>query len=191
MILDLCSGTGAWSQPYKQAGFSVLLVDIQDGGLDVRTLHKPKGNVYGILVAPPCTVFASSGARWERTDEDYREALSVVDACLRLVLACNPVFWALENPVGKLVRWLGPPAMYFQPYEYGDPYTKKTAIWGRFNRPEKSVVVPVEGSRMHLRYGGRSRKTKTERSKTPGGFARAFFRANNAGPGSATNAKGT
>lgn len=176
VILSLCDYSGSWAEPYKQAGYDVRLIDLKYGQ-DVRLLGYP-GDIHGILAAPPCTVFASSGARWHRSQEDYTEALSIVDACLRLVTICNPRFWALENPIGKLVRWLGKPTIYFQPCDYGDPYTKKTALWGRFNVPEKTPVEPTLGSKMHTRYGGKSERTKTVRSMTPKGFARAFFKAN-------------
>ena len=178
VILDLCGGTGSWSKPYADAGYDVRVIDPKRDGQDVRLFHKPSKHVYGILAAPPCTVFASSGARWPRTEQDYIEGLSVVDACLRLVTVCNPVFWALENPVGKLVRWLGKPQMYFQPCDYGDPYTKRTCLWGNFNKPIQNPVEPEQGSKMHLQYGGKSDRTKTARSMTPPRFAVAFFNAN-------------
>ena len=41
-------------------------------------------------------------------------------------------------------------------------------------------VDPVEGSKMHRMYGGKSLATKNARSVTPRGFAYAFFAANNA-----------
>ena len=178
IILDLCGGTGSWSQPYADAGYDVRIIDPQMDGQDVRLFHKPKEQIYGVLAAPPCTVFASSGARWPRTDDDYIQGLSVIDACLRLVVTTQPVFWALENPVGKLVRWLGKPKMYFDPCDYGDSYTKRTCLWGEFNTPEVHPVEPTDGSKMHLQYGGKSVRTKIMRSITPPGFAKAFFEAN-------------
>ena len=30
IILDLCGGTGAWSAPYKEAGYDVRLVTLPD-----------------------------------------------------------------------------------------------------------------------------------------------------------------
>lgn len=183
IILDLCGGTGNWSQFYRRKNYDVRVVDpaprkgLKVEATDVRLLYHP-GKVHGILAAPPCTVFAASGARWPRTAQDYTDALSVVDACLRLVVTCQPEWWVLENPVGKLVRWLGKPVMYFNPCDYGDPYTKRTALWGRFNIPEQTPVEPTEGSKMHRLYGGRSFRTKRARSATPLGFARAFTDAN-------------
>ena len=177
LILSLCDYTGNWPRYYKEAGYDVRLVDLKHG-CDVRLMKIPVKSVYGILAAPICTVFASSGARWPRSDDDYREGLSLVDACLRLVPICRPKFWALENPVGKLVRWLGKPKTYFNPCDYGDPYTKKTALWGDFNIPTLTRVEPTEGSKMHTCFGGKSERTKELRSSTPLGFAKAFYKAN-------------
>lgn len=192
IILDLCGGTGAWSQPYKDAGHDVRLITLPD--YDVR-LYKPPANVYGILAAPPCQYFAISGARWKRTDEQMIDGLSIVDACLRIIWKSKPVFWALENPVGKLIHYIGKWKYNFQPYEYGDPWTKRTCIWGEHNIPVKTPVEPVG------QWTGRADKNGIVdhpeflppdwvhklppgpnrailRSITPPGFAAAFFEAN-------------
>ena len=60
IILDLCGGSGAWSAPYAEAGYDVLIVDpVVSGGMDVRLLEKQDISVQGILCAPPCTLFES------------------------------------------------------------------------------------------------------------------------------------
>ena len=107
IILDLCGGTGSWSKSYKDAGYDVRVVTLPE--YDILTYVPPK-NVYGILAAPPCTHFSGSGAQyWKEKDADGRtaEAMSVVDACCRIILMTNPKFWALENPVGRLRKMLG------------------------------------------------------------------------------------
>jgi hypothetical protein len=208
IILDLCGGTGAWSQPYREAGYDVRLVTLP--AQDVRTYVPPKG-VYGVLAAPPCTEFAVSGARWWATKPPHllAEAVEVVRACERIIEEANPCWWALENPVGRLTKWIGPCAYTFQPYEYGDPWLKRTCVWGVHHRPTKcSVKKPVGGKGRwqvsltnHLsprptaeqmgnlvRTGmipadwvhrlGPSPERATLRSITPPGFARAFFVAN-------------
>jgi hypothetical protein len=173
VILDLCAGSGSWSEPYVQAGYTVIRVDLP---ADVRLMRWVDVPVYGILAAPPCTVFASSGARWPRSDDDYRNALSIVDACLRAVVVYRPLWWALENPVGKLHRWLGKPRMYFDPWEYGDPWTKKTGLWGDFKPPMMAPVYPSQKGLIHRMPPGPDRAAK--RSITSPGFARAFYEAN-------------
>jgi len=185
IILDLCGGTGSWSKPYTEAGYDVRIVDFP---YDVRSQYLPTEKIYGILAAPPCTEFAGSGARWwkGKGDQPLMEALSVVDACLRIILMTNPSFWVLENPVGRLTHYLGKPVMYFNPCDFGDPYTKKTCLWGNFNIPEKNPVEPEfvtsksgkRFSKLHWYTGGKSERTKRLRSITPRGFAEAFFKAN-------------
>ena len=178
-ILDLCGGTGAWSKPYQEAGYRVELVDLPN---DVRLVHAPKYAVQGILAAPPCTMFCRMRmCRGTPTDEQFREALSIVDACLRLVAICRPRWWALENPQGYLRRWLGEPRLKFDPCEYGDPWTKRTWVWGDFRAPFKVRRVEGKGSWVKNHVNGKQvgiAKGTRERSMTPPAFARAFFEAN-------------
>ena len=47
IILDLCGGTGAWSRPYKEAGYDVRNITLPD--YDVR-IYNPPENVYGIFL---------------------------------------------------------------------------------------------------------------------------------------------
>jgi len=194
IILDLCGGTGAWSKPYRDAGYDVRLITLPEQ--DTR-LYIPSDNIYGILAAPPCTMFAISGVRWKRTNKQMIEALSVVDACLRIIHFSKPDFWALENPVGTLRRYIGKWKYTFQPYEYGDPWTKRTCMWGNHNMPVKKPVKPVGlwtggtpsgklGIVDHPEYLPPdwihklppSKDRAILRSVTPPGFAQAFFKAN-------------
>lgn len=172
-ILDLCAGSGAWSQPYADAGYEVTRIDIA-AGRDVRLIKADVlRNVHGVLAAPPCTVFAHSGSRWTRFQHEVLEGLSVVDACLRIIYAVKPAWWALENPRGKLTQYIGPAQYRFNPCDFGDPWTKETYLWGTFNKPAKSPVEPHRGSHMHTNV-----RNPAKRAITPAGFARAFFLAN-------------
>ncbi len=123
-------------------------------------------------------IWRGSGARWWKSKGKKKllEALAIVDACLRIILISKPVFWALENPVGRLSKYLGKPKLYFNPCDYGDPWTKKTCIWGNFNIPIKNPVIPTEGSKIYLYPPSENRSTL--RAITPQGFAKAFFEVN-------------
>jgi len=172
IILDLCGGSGAWSRPYAKAGYDVRNITLPP---DIRLCCPPE-SAYGILAAPPCTRLCSSSARHWKGEKELLEALSIADACMRFVAICNPVFWCLENPVGRLPRYYGKPIMYFNPCDYGDPYTKKTCLWGKFNIPKKNSVEPEKNNRIWNESPSSHRGRR--RSITPPGFAQAFFEAN-------------
>ena len=145
------------------------------------------GLTHAVLAAPVCTVFSGSGAKHPRSDDDIRQGLALVDACYRIATVTEATVFALENPVGKLRKWIGEPIYRFQPYQFAgyadnpqeEAYTKRTCLFGWFNTSLKeSPVDPVDGSKLWRMYGGKSERTKEMRSITPQGFARAFFLAN-------------
>lgn len=181
-ILSLCDFTGNWSRPYERAGYPVVRVDLRDGR-DVRLLERLDVPVRGILAAPPCTAFSKAGAHvWAtKGDAGLLEGLSIVDACLRIIWAHRPVWWALENPAGRLRQYLGPPAFSFQPCDHGDPWTKRTYLWGDFT-PPAPLFAPAGNRPVLATLGDRtthlSSRAKVERSATPEGFSAAFFEAN-------------
>lgn len=203
-LLSLFDYTGNWAQPFLNSGWNVILCDIKherNKNVDYVTtfgdisefntefmyenIFQNFGTIDGILAAAPCTDFAVSGARhFKEKDEDGRtdKSVEIVYQTLRIIDLCMPDFWVIENPISrihKLVPEIGEPVMYFNPCDFGEPYTKKTALYGKFNTNLKqNRVEPTEGSKMHKLYGGKSEKTKELRSVTPMGFARAFCEAN-------------
>lgn len=184
IILDLCGGTGAWSKPYAAAGYDVRLITLPDN--DVRT-YVPPDNVYGILAAPPCTMF-SLARTTAKTPRDFTGAMEVVYACLKIIWSArangNLRFWALENPMAYLRQFLGIPPMTFQPYEFGDKYKKRTDLWGYYNFPRKKPVALTEKEIKDSRVNTRplpkvpGLSVADRRAITPQGFALAFFKAN-------------
>ena len=199
IILDLCGGTGSWSRPYKNNGYDVRLITLPE--YDVLT-YEPPENVYGILAAPPCTEFSVLNAIDAPRDRKPDEGMVIVNACKAIIEKCNPKFWAMENPVGFLRQYIGKPAFTFQPWEFGDAWTKKTDIWGNFNTPIKSysrwidvnklpIYIRPNRGKPSIAYLHKSSqalipqlqcyKADTDaafRAITPPGFAQAFFKAN-------------
>lgn len=201
LVLSLCDYSGVWSEPYVKAGCMVVRVDTQhpegetllDGrhwtiGADVTTFQ-PRYAPDVVLAAPPCTCFCRPGARWwKRQDATGQTArdVEVFRACLRL---CRRAvrYWALENPPGrhlKLMPEIGPPAWQFQPWEFGDPWHKQTYIWGTAARPFATKLVsppPTIRAPSGSTQGTIARMSSSwanERSRTPPGFAKAFYEAN-------------
>jgi hypothetical protein len=201
IILDLCGGTGSWSKPYKEAGYDVRLVTLPENNV---LTYEPPENVYGILAAPPCTEFslAKNGSHRKR---DLAEGMKTVEACMRVIWNCQLRgqlrFWALENPVGLLRRFLGKAPYTFYQWWFGDLGVKRTDVWGRFNEPRQTVFERPDDPYFVKRYKTGKKnllawsapqcpewareyiekqpdKRAALRAITPPGFARAFFNAN-------------
>lgn len=198
VVLSLFDLSGEWSRPWEDAGYQVYRFDIQENA-ETGDVSKFSAeffgdwfgdfdgmDIYAVLAACPCTDFASSGARhFAAKDADGRTIASVqlVHQTLRVIEYFKPPVWAIENPVGRIERLCGLPPwrLSFDPYHLGNPYTKKTLLWGRFNADLPiAPVEPTEGSKMWAKYGGKSLATKNARSETPQGFSYGFFMANNA-----------
>lgn len=199
IILDLCGGTGSWSRPYKEAGYDVRVITLPE--YDVRT-YEPPENVYGILAAPPCTEFSVLNCVAEPRKRNEDVGWEIVEACLRIITQCKPVFCAIENPRGYLRKYLGFPPLTFQPWQYGDPWTKATDIWGNYNLPKPlydnwedvpklDLYTRPNRNKPNFAYLHKSAWEKIPqlhfhkpesdaefRAMTPPGFANAFFNAN-------------
>lgn len=220
IILDLCGGTGAWSKPYKDAGYIVQVLTMPNIDITKTFYNDPYGAigtdiinfcnkygqpifkvqtnlVYGILAAPPCTMF-SMARTIAKTPRDLQGAMEIVKSCLEIIYHCQYsgkrlAFWAMENPKGRLRWFMGLPAMTFNPYDFGDAYRKPTDLWGNFNTDLKKTPVALNSaqdkqSRLNLEdlnpipedYVRDPNMTPRAiaRSITHTGFAKAFYEAN-------------
>jgi len=199
IILDLCGGTGAWSKPYKDNGYTVINVTLPE--YDVR-YFKPHGHIplekdiYGILAAPPCTQFSFARTNAKKP-RDLREGMEIVTACLNIIWRCQyhiekeaqkkpPLkFWALENPNRGMLKWfLGEPVFIFNPYDFGDDYKKETALWGYFSIPKTNPIKCnkpkfdyLKTKEIHSEFYDKYDR-QIRRAIIPPGFARAFYEAN-------------
>jgi hypothetical protein len=131
-ILHLCADTGSDSKPYAENGYEVILVGSEIG---VENYHPPS-DVHGIIANPVCTQF--SIATGFHKEGNYEEGMFLVHECQRIIAESNPIFWVIENPAtGRLKNFLGEPDMIYEPWHFGSPWTKKTALWGKFNKPQR------------------------------------------------------
>ena len=115
--------------------------------IGVENYHPPE-NVYGIIANPPCTMFSVARTN-AKTPRDFIEGMRLVKECLRIIWECqyptkghrlksNLKFWVIENPAtGALKNFLGNPNYTYSPHEFGADFSKKTALWGLFNKPNK------------------------------------------------------
>jgi hypothetical protein len=149
IILHLCASEyGSDTRDYREAGYDVRMITKKIG---VEGYHPPK-NVYGIIANPPYTMF-SIARTCAKTPRDLREGMRLVQECLRIIWEAQYdlekpndrhiilKFWAIENPyTGMLKYFLGKPAFIYSPQEFGGNFTKKTALWGNFNPPQRPLM---------------------------------------------------
>jgi len=132
IILHICADIGSDSKPYQDdPDYEVILIG-KDIGVEN---YNPPNNVYGVIANPPCTEFSTARSDGKARLND--DGMFLVNHCLRIIKEANPKFWVIENPAtGRLKDFLGKPKFVYQPWQFGSPWTKATALWGDFNSPK-------------------------------------------------------
>lgn len=134
IILHLCAKSGSDSRYFQlDPNYEVRIINEEIGVENI----KGSKDIYGIIANPVCTDFSTADG-FHKTG-DLEKGMILVNHCLRIKDECkNLKFWVMENPFnGRLKDILGAPDYVYQPWEFGAGYTKKTALWGDFNKPEK------------------------------------------------------
>ena len=186
LVLSLFDLTGNMVQPWQEAGYETLCVDIQRDGTDILRWLPPRREYKIVFAFPPCTNLAVSGARWFK-DKGLSGLASAIELVERARDICewSGAPWMIENPVSTLSSYWRKPDCTFHPHEFThfwapDNYTKKTCIWHGngfvMPKPRKDLSLGKPDSRIHQAPPGPERANF--RSATPKGFAKAVFEAN-------------
>lgn len=132
LILHLCADLGSDSLFYQNdPNYEVIMVGEKIG---VENYTPPK-NVYGVIANPVCTEFSTAGG-FDKVG-DLQKGMFLVNHCQRIIKEAQPYFSVIENPFnGRLKDFLGNPPHVYQPWQFGSPWTKKTALWGNFKMPK-------------------------------------------------------
>lgn len=171
------------------------VLQVVGGGTMVTMDGKPHdvGKWDMMIAHPPCTYLSNAGAvrLYKRIAgksyvevERLNKGLDGHDFFIALLMADIPLI-AIENPIPSAVFRLPPYTQIIQPYEYGEPYSKKTCLWlkGLKQLEPTHIVKPVcswvSGGSKKADGTPRENKGTTirsakERSKTFPGIARAM-----------------
>lgn len=133
IILHLCADIGSDSIFYQRDDrYRVIMIGKNIGVEN----YNPPNNVHGVIANPVCTEFQTINGYGKVNDTD--KGMFLVNHCLRIIEACSPTWWVMENPArGELRKFIGEPAYTYQPWQYGSPWTKATALWGNFVMPKR------------------------------------------------------
>lgn len=127
IILHLCADIGSDSRYFQlDQSYEVIKVGKDIG---VENFQPPEG----VIANPVCTEFSIASG----FDKKIVPDTSIVDHCTRIIHDCRPKWWVIENPAsGRLKNYLGKPYATYEPWMYGTPWTKRTALWGSFRMPD-------------------------------------------------------
>lgn len=130
-----------------------------------------------IIAFPPCTDLCCACSRlWKQKQADGRQKKSI-EFFMSFVEANCPKI-VVENPVGIMSTVYRRPDQIIQPWQFGDPYTKKTCLWLKglpLLNPTKKVESGEKysnGTPKWYNLGGKNRAKM--RSKTFPGIAKAM-----------------
>lgn len=154
--------------------------------------HNIEGKWDIVIAFPPCTYLTVTGNRWfnvdrygEKAIKRHKDREEAIEFFMAFANAdCSRV--AIENPVGVMSSEWRKPNQIINPYEFGDPYEKKTCLWLKGLpelKPTNIVEVPPRkrfdsGKSMPSWYAEAWHLPKDERaklrSKTFPGIAKAM-----------------
>ena len=162
--LIACEESRTVCKAFRERGHEAYSCDIQEpsGGHPewhikadaIEILFSQKWDL--VIAHPPCTYLSNAGAcrlypKAGEIDKDrYIKGLKGKEFFM--------AFWwygknggriAIENPIPSKVFELPEKSQVIQPYEYGDPYTKKTYLW-LFNLPKLQPTNIVEERRPYV-----------------------------------------
>ena len=97
--------------------------------------HFIEGKWDMIIAFPPCTYLTVTGNRWFNVDRYGEKAIQRMkdrEDAIKFFMAfanadCERI--AIENPVGIMSSIWRKPNQIINPFEFGEPYEKKTCLW--------------------------------------------------------------
>ena len=88
-----------------------------------------------ILAFPPCTFLTVTGNRWfdidrygDKAIKRHKDRLKAIEFFMAIANAnCSKI--AIENPIGTMSSHWRTPDQIINPYQFGDPFEKRTCLW--------------------------------------------------------------
>lgn len=182
-VLIACEFSGVVRESFRKLGFEAWSCDLlppEDGSpfhlqCDVRSILKHGWHL--MIAHPPCTYLCNSGVRWlHERPERWKELEEAVSFFLELLNAPIP-YICIENPIPHRYarEKIGKPTQYIQPYEFGEPVSKKTGLWLKNLPPLRpTLIIPKEKVKQSIWMEPPSQDRWKRRSRTFRGVAEAM-----------------
>lgn len=188
-VLVACEESQTVTKAFRELGHEAYSCDVQEcsGGhpewhIIGDALDVAYGQSWDLMIAhPPCTYLSNAGARWlypkgELNQERFAKGqaakaffMSLYNAPIKRI--------CIENPTPSKIFGLPEHTQAIQPFEYGEPYKKRTLLWLKGLEPLEptNIVNAAESTKIAGNWfnkGGKERQKN--RSKTFQGIADAM-----------------
>lgn len=194
-VLVLCEESGRVTKAFRKRGFNAWSVDLLPTSGDLPQYHVQADAISAIrqlkfrcrmpdliIAFPPCTYLTVAGNRFAKDPERQKKREEAADFVFEIWEKSWPSPIAIENPVGWLNSHWRPPDQIINPFQFGDPFAKRTCLWLRDLPPLVPTNVlerPPEGwANQCFDASGRNRGFRISnpkmRSKTFPGIAEAM-----------------
>ena len=129
-----------------------------------------------VLAFPPCTHPAVSGAAWFPEKQRDGRQQSAIGFFLAFTALDHVPKVAIENPVGIMSRLYRKPDQIINPWQFGDPYEKRTCLWLKGLPPLEPTKIVEPNPR--IRYAsGKSDPDWHSETRSLKGIARSIARS--------------
>lgn len=166
-ILIACEYSGTVRDAFIKRGHQAISCDLLPTDVPGPHYHGSvfdliddnNNNDWDMMIAhPPCTYLTVTGNKWmkpefaHRFPDRHKQREEALEFFKRL-FECNIPRICLENPVGVVSTMYRKPTQYVQPWQFGDPHSKKTGLWLK-NLPALVPTKIVE-PQFHIYKDGR------------------------------------
>lgn len=188
-VLVACEESQTVTKAFRELGHEAYSCDVQEcsGGhpewhIIGDALDVAYGQPWDLMIAhPPCTYLSNAGARWlypkgELNRERFAKGQAAKAFFMSLYNAPIERI-CIENPTPSKIFGLPEHTQAIQPFQYGEPYKKRTLLWLKGLEPLEptNIVNAAESTKIAGNWfnkGGKERQKN--RSKTFQGIADAM-----------------
>jgi hypothetical protein len=140
-ILMACEESQAVTKEFRALGHEAYSCDIlptsgnnPEWHIQGNVINYLEGSWDMIIGFPPCTYITNGGAvrmypkKGQVNPERFEKAMQAKEFFMAIYNA-PAKYIAIENPLPMNIIGLPERSQMIQPYEFGDPYSKKTCLW--------------------------------------------------------------
>ena len=139
-ILIACEESQTVCNSFRKLGFDCYSCDVEPTRgnplyhIQGDAIDQAYSGEYHLMIAhPPCTYMSRAGARWMyqngTINEDRLKKAYKAREFFNNLLNAPINHIAIENPTPLKIIKLPDPSQIIQPYQFGNPYSKRTLLW--------------------------------------------------------------